>query len=774
MLLLLGVALLAPSINYATPNQNASDNFTNTTNCSEIVKNTTNSTIIQNTTTKVVNDTETNQKENQTAETIKNTQNSSSDYSNGTDNIQNYTAAASDGYQNVHGLWISADEASNVNLEEILTAGITDIFVKANRFSSPNYQSVLTSIISKFQGTGIRVHAWVTCFIDENGNWVDPLGKIYTYTVKVPYTETVKVATQNWYKDWYKVWYKAWYKSWYKSKGSWRYTWKSYWTYYWTYTWKYYTTYNYVTKTSYREETRTTTDTSFNDALVSYIADIAKNYRIDGVQLDYVRYPGTAYLHPGGTEAITNFVKKVDETLYSINPKIALSAALMPECSVNGYYYGQDYAALSPYLDFLVPMIYKGNYNQDTSWIGTTTKWISTHSTKPVVAGLQVYASDSNVKKLSATEVIQDIKSAISNGSSGYVLFRYGLVDKAFFNQASTIPSTNNSTSTSTTNSSSTNTNSQTTFTIAQIIDAAGRVKAFIENNKALPNYVTIGSLQVTMPQFLRLLTTSTLQVYSGISTPVVLKSASAASNPSEEMTSGNLDKNGYIDLANRIKSFMDTNGVAPNYGSTALGKIRYESLIYLYSRVMAFYGTEHYLPNYAVMKPWSSITGSSSTTNTVDPTIPSSLQVYLQATSNCQVNDPRIIALAQSITSGATSSYDKATRIFNWVRDNLEYSYYYDSQKGAVNALLSRSANCCDHSHLIVALSRAVGLPARYVHGVCTFSSGTYGHVWAQIYANGQWYNADATSYRNELGVIRNWNTNSWTYKGTYAELPF
>lgn len=765
MLLLLGVGMLAPSIIYATPNQSATENFANTTNVSEIAENNTNTPTIQNTTTTVVNDSDTTQQENQTTETLNSTHNSSSDNSNGTETIQNYTAAASDGFQNVHALWISADEVSDVNLNELLKAGITDLFVKTNRFSSPNYKTVLTAILNKLKGTGIRVHAWVSCFIDGDGKWVDPLGETITSTVKVPSTKTVKVATKNWYKSWYKVWY----KSWYKYRGLWRYSWK----YYWNYQWKYYWSYSYKTTTTYTTKTITSTDTSFNDALVSYIADLAKNYDIDGIHLDYVRYPGTAYKHSGGTDAITNFVKKVDETLYSISPKISVSAALMPECSINGYYYGQDYAALSKYLDFLVPMIYKGNYNQDTAWIGTTTKWIVEHSSKPVVAGLQVYESDSNIKKLSAAEINQDIESATSNGSSGYALFRYGLVDKAFFNQSSSTGST--STSTPTTTTTTTTTSSKTTkYTLADIINAAGRVKAYIETNHALPKYVQMGSVQVTMPQFLRLLTTGVLQLKNGVTTSITLKSTQAAAKPYEKMTSGNLDKSGYLDLAGRIKTFMDTNNAAPNYGSTTLGKIRYESLIYLYSRVMAFYGKEKYLPKYAVMKPWSSVSAGGKSSN--NDTIPSSLQVYLQVTANCQVKDSSIVAMAKSITSGATSSYDKATRIFNWVRDNLEYSYYYNTQKGAVQTLSSRSGNCCDHSHLIVALSRAAGLPARYVHGDCYFTTSKtwYGHVWAEIYANGKWYTADGTSYRNSLGSVQNWDTSSWTKKGTYAELPF
>lgn len=67
MLLLLAVVMLASSITYATPNQSDSDNFTNTTNISEIAENTTIPITIQNTTTTVVNDTGTNQQENQTS-----------------------------------------------------------------------------------------------------------------------------------------------------------------------------------------------------------------------------------------------------------------------------------------------------------------------------------------------------------------------------------------------------------------------------------------------------------------------------------------------------------------------------------------------------------------------------------------------------------------------------------------------------------------------------------------------------------------------------------
>lgn len=154
---------------------------------------------------------------------------------------------------------------------------------------------------------------------------------------------------------------------------------------------------------------------------------------------------------------------------------------------------------------------------------------------------------------------------------------------------------------------------------------------------------------------------------------------------------------------------------------------------------------------------------------------VSAALQKYLVPTKNCQSNNPKIKALAASITKGSTTDYSKASKIFNWVRDHISYSFYYNTKKGALGTLNSRSANCADTAHLVVALERAAGIPARYNHGTCKFSSGNwYGHVWAQVYVNGKWYYADGTSYRNSFGVIKNWNTKTFTLHGIYAALPF
>ena len=306
------------------------------------------------------------------------------------------------------------------------------------------------------------------------------------------------------------------------------------------------------------------------------------------------------------------------------------------------------------------------------------------------------------------------------------------------------------------------------TYTVSEIEIAATEVKNYINANLILPNYVQIGSRQVTMPEFLQILTAGLIQVKSGLAGSVALNSALTPSNPTSNIVNGNIKETEYLNMAGRINSFIKTNDRAPNYASSSLGKIQFKSLVYMYSRIMSFDGTKNVLPNYATMNSWPS-TSDNTTTQ-----IPAALQIYLQPTTNCQSNSPTIIALANSITMGSSTTMDKATALFNWVDDNIGYSFYYNSKYGALGTLAAKTANCCDTSNLLVALSRAAGIPARYISADCDFNGTWYGHVYAQMYVGGIWYNVDAISYNNTFGVINNWDTSNMVLKGVYTQLPF
>ncbi|MCK9150754.1 transglutaminase-like domain-containing protein [Methanobacterium alcaliphilum] len=161
-----------------------------------------------------------------------------------------------------------------------------------------------------------------------------------------------------------------------------------------------------------------------------------------------------------------------------------------------------------------------------------------------------------------------------------------------------------------------------------------------------------------------------------------------------------------------------------------------------------------------------STVSGSTNATS-----VPGS--EYLKSTTNCQVTDSTIKAKAAALTKGLTSTSAKATKIFNWVRDNLKYSFYYNTKYGAVNTLKNMQGNCVDHTHLLIALLRAAGIKSRYMHVKAKFNSGsTYGHVIAEVYVDGKWLKADATSYSNTLGTIKSWSLVE--NKGRYISLPF
>ena len=151
-------------------------------------------------------------------------------------------------------------------------------------------------------------------------------------------------------------------------------------------------------------------------------------------------------------------------------------------------------------------------------------------------------------------------------------------------------------------------------------------------------------------------------------------------------------------------------------------------------------------------------------------------LKEYLVSSKNCQVNNKQIKELATKLTSSLKSDYEKGKKLFTWVRDNVQYKRYSNTRRGALKTLQSKKGNCVDQSHLLIALSRAAGIPARYVNGGnCKFSSGyVAGHVWTQLYIKNKWIVADTTSSSNSLGKIKNWNTKSYTLYGKYSSINF
>ena len=147
----------------------------------------------------------------------------------------------------------------------------------------------------------------------------------------------------------------------------------------------------------------------------------------------------------------------------------------------------------------------------------------------------------------------------------------------------------------------------------------------------------------------------------------------------------------------------------------------------------------------------------------------------YLRETRMVDFSNPAIQKLIQNMKWKEMGEFERIKAIYNYVRDYIHYAFYYDTKHGAVGTLEVGSGNCVDQAHLLVAMLRTADIPARYVHGTCTFSSGsTYGHVWVQVLVGDIWYVIDPTSSRNSFGKIANWNTNTFTLHKITNEITF
>ncbi|HTX61195.1 MAG TPA: pseudomurein-binding repeat-containing protein [Methanobacterium sp.] len=151
-----------------------------------------------------------------------------------------------------------------------------------------------------------------------------------------------------------------------------------------------------------------------------------------------------------------------------------------------------------------------------------------------------------------------------------------------------------------TSTSTSNNSNTGTKVTISQVVSAASTVKNYYDKNSRLPNYVTINSTQISMAKFLYLLTTATKSLGSGssTSTSINVKSVNAPSSASGTYKSGSIAKSAYLTYAQNIINFINSNGRAPNYVTTSLGKISYTKMIYMYTKILTYYKTYSKLPS--------------------------------------------------------------------------------------------------------------------------------------------------------------------------------
>ena len=94
---------------------------------------------------------------------------------------------------------------------------------------------------------------------------------------------------------------------------------------------------------------------------------------------------------------------------------------------------------------------------------------------------------------------------------------------------------------------------------------------------------------------------------------------------------------------------------------------------------------------------------------------------------------DGRLIDQARDLVASGGSDIDLAERACTWAHESLGYEWgVTDVHTSAAEALAGGRGVCQDYTHVMLALCRAAGLPARYVSGHLVGEGGS--HAWAEV----------------------------------------
>lgn len=301
--------------------------------------------------------------------------------------------------------------------------------------------------------------------------------------------------------------------------------------------------------------------------------------------------------------------------------------------------------------------------------------------------------------------------------------------------------------------------NANTKFiTIDQLKDASKTVKTYTETNHALPSYVTLSGTQVSMPQFLKLLATAVTNINGKLNATIVLQNYNTATSPSETVTGGSLNNTSFINYASSIISYMDSNGKAPDCISSNLGNVRYESLVYMYSLILDYYGNKTALPQNVTVTPWAVVSNASTMFFTVDQIQDASKTVQSYVETNHQL--PTSITIAGTTVNMAQFLQMLTSTILN-VDDSLYTSVALKSYITAPNPseTITKAGNIASADYINLANSV---ISYMYTNGQApNYSTTSLGDIRFEslVYLNSQILNSyNATSSLPQFITVTPW----------------
>jgi transglutaminase-like putative cysteine protease len=129
----------------------------------------------------------------------------------------------------------------------------------------------------------------------------------------------------------------------------------------------------------------------------------------------------------------------------------------------------------------------------------------------------------------------------------------------------------------------------------------------------------------------------------------------------------------------------------------------------------------------------------------------------FTQPELHIESYNPQIRSLSAELARGTDSACETVRAFYDYIGNNLVYSYNRRNW-GAQAALGEMGADCSEYASLMIALSRAAGIPARYLEGIIylTEEAGELArteHAWLEVYLPGiGWTPMDPTLGRSSI----------------------
>ena len=111
----------------------------------------------------------------------------------------------------------------------------------------------------------------------------------------------------------------------------------------------------------------------------------------------------------------------------------------------------------------------------------------------------------------------------------------------------------------------------------------------------------------------------------------------------------------------------------------------------------------------------------------------------FTQPELHIESANPQIVALAGKLSQGQGTVCQQVRAFYDYIGNNLVYTYN-GANWGAQAALGPMGSDCTEYTDLLVALSRARGIPARYFEGLLYLDNNTatlarMEHAWPDVY---------------------------------------